>query len=404
MSFTKSLLLMLVGLATIRSARAQTYTVLYAFTGKADGNGPFGGLVRDSAGNLYGTTIGGGDGLYPNGTVFKLSSRGKLTPLHGFAADRTEGVWPFAGLVRDSIGNLYGMTADGGTLGQGTIFKVSKKSKFSVLHSFSGNADGGSPFGTLILDRAGNLYGTTPYGGKPRCPVGPGGCGVAFKLDLAGNETVLRTFINGRKGAQPSGALIRDAAGNFYGTADAGGHNGHGTVFRLDPAGNQTALHTFMGKADGEFPGPGLFQDAAGNLYGTAAGGILGNGKSGAGVVFKIDTSGNYAVLYTFAGGSDGTGPNGSLIMDAAGNLYGTTLSSGSCVHYVCGTAFKLDPSGQLTVLYSFNIGSNQGYGPRAGLIMDSAGNLYGTASFGGNLKDCPKEGGGCGVVYKIRP
>jgi len=137
MSFTKALLLLLVGLAAIRSVRAQTYTVLYAFTGKADGNGPYGGLVRDSAGNLYGTTIGGGDGLYPNGTVFKLSSRGKLTPLHGFAADRTEGVWPFAGLVRDSVGNLYGMTADGGTLGQGTVFKVGKKSKFSVLHSFS---------------------------------------------------------------------------------------------------------------------------------------------------------------------------------------------------------------------------------------------------------------------------
>jgi uncharacterized repeat protein (TIGR03803 family) len=400
--FARSFALFLVVTVTVQLTSAQTYTVLYSFTGGTDGVLPFGTLIRDAAGNLYGTTVGGGENGQ-EGSVFKLNSKNKFKLLHSFASDGSDGAWPYAGLIQDATGNLYGTTQEGGAFDQGTAFKVTKNGKFSLLHSFSSGTGGFGPDGPLTLDPSGNLYGTTPFGGIPGCASG-GGCGVAFELSPSGEETVLRAFIDGKKGSYPQGGLIRDKAGNLFGTADGGGHNGHGTVFQLDPAGNQKALYTFMGKADGQFPRSGLIQDASGNFYGTADGGILAGGGSGAGLVFKLDANDNYTPLYTFTGRSDGFAPNGYLVMDAAGNLYGTTFYGGEPACYGgCGVVFKVDPTGHETVLHAFQ-GGTDGAFPVGGLTIDAAGNLYGTAAHGGNPNDCTQDGGGCGVVFKISP
>jgi uncharacterized repeat protein (TIGR03803 family) len=182
-----------------------------------------------------------------------------------------------------------------------------------------------------------------------------------------------------------------------------GGTSGAGVVFKLDSAGNETVLYTFKGMPDGSEPQAGLIQDAAGNFYGTTIFGGKGNCQyRSCGVVFKLDTNGNETVLYRFTGGADGGNPTAGLVIDSAGNLYGTTLLGGppGCQDFVCGVVFKLDPSGKETVLHTFSGGT--GFGPYAGLLMDPAGNLYGTTYFGGNLNDC--NGQGCGVVFKITP
>jgi uncharacterized repeat protein (TIGR03803 family) len=397
--FTQALLLFATGLAAVPSVGAQTYTVLYSFTGGTDGALPFGGLILDPSGNLYGTTVGAGEGGQ-QGSVFKVSRSGKFTLLHAFGENDPGGARPYTGLVRDSAGNLYGTTT-GWDQSPATVFKLTKNNKLSVLHSFTRGADGGMPSGPVVLDPAGNLYGATSNGGSPNCDAGRG-CGVVFKLDPSGNETVLHTFLHGKKGTYPNGALIRDAAGNLYGTTASGGHGGNGTVFKLDPAGSETVLYMFQGKPDGSEPEPGLIQDAVGNFYGTTVFGGQGHCQlTSCGVVFKLDPSGHEIVLHSFTGGADGGNPNAGLIMDTAGNLYGTTGTGGrpGCEDFACGVVFKLDPSGKETVLHTFDTNS---FGPDWGLVMDSAGNLYGTASFGGNFNDC--QGQGCGVVYKLTP
>ena len=202
--------------------------------------------------------------------------------------------------------------------------------------------------------------------------------------------TVLHSFTNSPDGALPFAGLLRDAAGNLYGTTGSGGIFGFGTVFKLDSSGNETVLHSFAGGGDGQQPSGDLIRDAAGNLYGTTllGGGVFSNNCFGScGTVFKLDPSGNETVLHTFAGGGDGRQPNGNLIMDAAGNLYGTTGSGGSATCPVtlgCGTVFKLDTSGILTLLHSFTGSPGDGESPVGGLIMDKAGNLYGTTLNGG--------------------
>lgn len=250
---------------------------------------------------------------------------------------------------------------------------------FTVLHSFTGStADGANPTAGLVRDPAGNLYGTTAFGGLTNCSVfGDVGCGTVFKLDPSGNETVLHMF-TGADGAFPAGGLLMDAAGNLYGTTVNGGSAGFcrnfgcGTVFKLDPSGNFTVLHAFVESSDGGNPTAGLIIDAAGNLYGTAGFG----GDFGPGAVFKLDASGNETTLHSFSG-PDGREPSAPLIMDAGGNLYSTTFRGGAAD---LGNVFKLDPSGNLTVLHDFT-GLADGGNPAAGLIMDAAGNLYGTTN-----------------------
>ncbi len=374
-------------------AQAQTFTVLHSFTNSPDGAFPFAGLLRDAAGNLYGTTLRGGS--LGSGTVFKLDPAGNETVLYSFTdtGSPADGLDPYAAPVMDTAGNLYGTTRDGGFFGIGIVFRLDPSGHETVLHTFA-PAEGGDPYAGVVMDAAGNLYGTTS------AALALGVLGTVFKIDTAGNFTVLH-FFTGSDGCSPSGGVII-AEGNFYGTASGCGSFGFGTVFKLDPLGNVTVLYSFKGGStggsDGAAPTGGLIMDAAGNLYGTTIAG----GSSNAGTVFKLDPSGNETVLYSFKGGSDGASPYlGSLITDAAGNLYGTTNvgGSGPCtganqVLVGCGIVFKLDPVGNETVLHSFT-GGNDGAFPYAGLVMDAAGNLYGTASSFLAL-------GGFGTVFKL--
>jgi uncharacterized repeat protein (TIGR03803 family) len=258
-------------------------TLLHSFSGP-DGDSPgYGNLVRDLAGNLYGATQAGGT---PNsicssgcGTVFKLDMAGELTTLYDFMG-QPAGVGPNAGLLFEK-NVLYGTTAAGGASNVGTVFEVNAKTgKMSVLYSFGG-ADGGSPVAGLIGDGAGNLYGTTRFGGLSDD-------GVVFMLTLATRQyTVLHSF-SGLDGAQPFAALIRDSAGNLYGTTWEGGASpfpgGYGTVFKLDTSNNLTTLYSFTNEADGSYPSGGLAMDSMGRLYGSAGGG----GSGGWGTIFEI--------------------------------------------------------------------------------------------------------------------
>ena len=338
----------------------------------------------------------------------------QLTTLYSFTGSGAgDGANPEAGLIADPAGNLYGTTRFGGVittescrpLGCGTVFQLTPSGTLNVLYSFSGS-DGAQPFAGLIADTAGNLYGTTWGGGAP-CIVTIG-CGTVFQLDPSGSLTVLHSFTNGSDGGHPVAGLIADAAGNLYGTTQNGGDGGYGTVFRLDPSGTLIVLHSFTGGSDGGTPVAGLIADEAGNLYGTtSAGGDRTNCAAqfidGCGTVFQLDPSGTLNVLYNFTGGSDGGNPDAALIADAAGNLYGTTQNGGapeSCNRPAgCGTVFQLTPSRTLNGLHIFT-GSDGAY-PPAGLLADAAGNLYGTTYGGGTGTGCI-GGGACGTVFEL--
>jgi uncharacterized repeat protein (TIGR03803 family) len=375
-----AVVLLSAGIAT-RSAQAQTYSVLYSFTGE-HGVQPAGGLFRDAAGNLYGTTIYGG--ASGSGTVFKLDTTGKQTVLHNFTGN-SDGGLPLAGLIRDKFDNFYG-TACCGFTNAGVVFKMDGPGNETVLHTFNDFKHGAGPTAVLVRDSAGNLYGTTQGGGNLR-PCLLAGCGLVFKLDARGKETVLYRFKGKADGKSPFGNLIRDTAGNLYGTTMKGGAADAGVVFKVDAAGKETVLYSFKGTSDGKTPMAGLIRDAAGNLYGTTEYG----GASGAGVVFKLDTTGKQTVLYPFTGGADGANPIASLIRDAAGNLYGTTVNGGASG---VGVVFSLDTTGKQTVLHSFN--KTDGEFPSAPLLRDANGNLYGTAEGGGAFDG--------GVVFKLTP
>jgi uncharacterized repeat protein (TIGR03803 family) len=384
-------LTVVLGLVFTQSSYAQTFSVLYSFTGGADGANPWATLIQDGRGNLYGTTaFGGASG---NGVVFKLDAASKETVLYTFTGG-TDGGVPFAGLVWDQAGNLYGTTQLGGdvTCSCGTVFRLDPTTGMeTVLYRFTGYpADGAYPSAAVVRDKAGNLYGTTNGGGAY-------GDGIVFKLNANG-EKVLHTFTGGADGASSVGDLILDGVGNLYATTFFGGGGGFGTAFKLNKSGKFTLLHTFTGTPDGQQPHGGVIRDAAGNLYGTTSFG----GANGWGTVFKLDKTGKEAVLYSFTGGADGGRTRGgSLVRDSAGSLYGATFSGGggSCQATFygagCGVIFKLDKTGAETGLHSFT--GPDGAQPRAGLLRDTkTANLYGTTSKGGAY--------GFGEVFKIAP
>ena len=403
-------------LTATQPARAQTLTTLYSFTGGAAGEYPNAGLAIDTQGNLYGTTFYGGwiskRRPVAYGTVFELAPTGAETVLHSFTR-YPDGRYPYAGLIMDAQGNLYGTTSQGGTgtcygprRGCGTLFKVAPAGDETVLYSFGGSPDGQYPYyGGLTMDAQGNLYGATVLGGKGTC-FGPGrkrvhNCGTVFELTAAGSEKVLHTFAGSPDGWSPWGGVIMDANGNLYGTTSDGGAYGgaygYGTVFKLTSTGTETVLHSFCSQSgcpDGANPSGGLLMDLEGNLYGTT----LSGGAYGAGTVFELTPDGTETVLYDFTGGADGIGAGG-LIMGLQGNLYGTTVGGGA---YGKGTVFEVTPAGIETVLYSFcsKSGCPDGAAPSGGLIMDSEGNLYGTTADGG-IRNCS---GGCGTVFKLTP
>jgi uncharacterized repeat protein (TIGR03803 family) len=397
-----------------------TYSVLYNFcsqTDCADGDEPYASLIEDASGNFYGTTYMGGANTgcsaYRCGTIFKLDSSGNYSVLYSFCAKANcaDGELPYAGLFEDSSGNLYGTTQYGGANLGGTVFKLDSTGHYSVLYNFCSQtncADGNQPLSTLIQDASGNLYGTTNRGGatNPNCPYPASGCGTVFKLDPAGNETVLYSFCsqaNCTDGYFPNAGLIEDASGNLYGTAFWGGENSAGTVFKLDSAGNYTVLYNFCSQnncADGYYTYAGLIQDTSGNLYGTTySGGNTNNGVGvGGGTVFKLDLAGNLTVLHTFCtqpNCTDGGNSEAGVIMDSSGNLYGTTTIGGP-PGASGGTIFEIDSAGNYANLYTFCSQKNctDGAAPYDSLIQDASGNLYGTTYFGGS--------GGSGVGESV--
>ncbi|MGA2695753.1 MAG: choice-of-anchor tandem repeat GloVer-containing protein [Terriglobales bacterium] len=254
----------------------------------------------------------------------------------------------------------------------------------TILHTFSGlSGDGAYPYAGLVRDAAGNLYGTTEGGGASLACLN--GCGTIFRIDSSGNEKILYNFGQTRaSGANPYyGALYPDAAGNLYGTTQDGGTAGNGTLFRISPKGAFASL-SLAGGAEGGFPYAGLISDGKGNFYGTTYLRGTGCAPFGCGTVFKIDKTGKETVLYNFMGGGDGQNPSAGLTIDSDGNLYGTTQYGGGNEFCVpgCGTIFKIDPSGHETILFAFPQLYETGWpSPGGSLIRDSAGNLYGTTT-----------------------
>jgi uncharacterized repeat protein (TIGR03803 family) len=291
-----------------------------------------------------------------------------------------------------------------------SAYSQSNPGTYEVLHAFTGSPDGGQPTAGLVRDAQGNFYGTTSGGGASSATCNNNYCGVVFKIDSAGNETVLYGFKGQPDGANPLAGLIQDAAGNLYGTTSGGGASNNGTIFKLDSSGNETVLYSFGGQPDGSSPQTVLVQDAAGNLYGTTK---LG-GVSNTGTIFKLDTSGAETVLYSFTANADGKFPQ-DLLRDSTGNLYGAANRGGvrNCNTELgaiaCGTIFKLNTMGTLTVLYSFQGSnpSNDGGRPVGRLVADAVGNLYGTTEYGGSggcTIDFPNTQNriGCGTVFKL--
>lgn len=375
--------------ATARPASHYKYKALYNFCDWDHCPDNLNGdLIFDAAGNLYGTTFEGGNPACSEGlgcgTVFQLSPRSdgrwKHSTLFEFSGG-DEGANPLAGLVLDAAGNLYGTTSSDGSSGDGTVFELSPSAdgtwKLATILTFNGK-NGAMPEAHLILDAAGNLYGTTTAGGNPSCDGN--GCGTVFQLsptaDGAWKHTTLFQF-NGANGANPYAPLIFDAGGNLYGSASSGGKFSAGTVFQLSPgksgAWTRTTLFNFNG-ADGAFPRGGLVFDGAGNLYGTTA---AGGGSKSYGTVFELSPQGKGSWKHTTLVNfhiTNGSNPPAGLIFGPAGNLYGNAGDG----RFGIGMVFRLSPEAngkwKETTLLTFN-GDNGG-GPVGALLLDAAGNL----------------------------
>jgi len=428
----KYLLLVTVIIILALSGQAQIFQVVHSFTGGLDGSHPQAGLTQDKAGNLYSTTTAGGyhgDDCVTSGcgAVIKLSRQGSgwvASPLYAFQGDG--GGWlPDAGVIAGSQGNLYGTTSAGGAgnggFGYGIVYSLQPSSHDcaggacpwteTVLYQFAAGSDGWQPtLGTLAFDRAGNMYGTTEDGGSNGC-YGGFGCGVVFQLTPSNGgwtETVLYSFAGAGDGAYPQSGLLLDQAGNIYGTASSGGIGscnayvgGCGVVFELTPTNGgwtETVLYSFTGGADGGVPDGGLAFGPAGVLYGTTEAGGTGNGT-----VFELvpahRSQGTWALntIYAFPGPGL-PGPTASVVLDAAGNLYGTTLNGPPDYPPCQGSIFKLSHSygvWDYSLLHCFTGGSDGGQ-PYSPVTVDANGNLYGTAYEGGAYGD--------GVVWQLTP
>jgi uncharacterized repeat protein (TIGR03803 family) len=324
-----------------------------------------------------------------------------------------DGSSPQAALVSRNSSLAYGTTAEGGNpaidfYGYGTVFTLDATGHETVLYLFCSLpncTDGAIPTGNPIMDAAGNLYGTTVTGGAF-------GGGVVYKIDPAGQEAVLYSFAswNG-DGFAPDGGVIEDGEGNLYGTTSANTGKGCacGAVFKLDSTGKETLLYSFEGGTDGAFPVGGLVRDDEGNLYGTTSGGGTSQPEcnNGCGTIFKIDTSGNETVLHRFAAsGMEGINPEASLIRDKENNLYGTTIYGGVAISgrngnrtRGSGTIFELQANGTFTVLHQFKGYPADGANPVSALVAGADGTMYGSTEWGGSLTKCV---GGCGAVYRI--
>jgi uncharacterized repeat protein (TIGR03803 family) len=382
-----------------QTAQAQTFNVIHNFTGGNDGADPSAGVTRLGS-NLYGTTYAGGAGF---GTVYQMKPAGTgwiFNPLHSFTG--SDGAIATAPVVFGPDGALYTTTEFGG--GNGNVVRLTPSPTGcktalcpwleNVLYTFPGGNGGSKSIG-LVFDQAGNIYGTTSAGGTYNG-------GIAYQLTNSGSgwaENVMHNFGVDLDGLTPyRSVLIFDHAGNIYGTTYFGGAIDAGTVFQVTPSGSgwtETVIHSFMDGSDGRFPYSGLIMDQSGNFFGTTTDA----GTGGGGVVFELTPSGggwNYSVIYSLTGTlGDSCGPAWALVMDGQGNLYDTTECGGA--HGV-GNVFKLTNNGgswTYTSLYDFTGGNDGGY-PVSGVTFDASGNLYGTTYYGGTSN--------AGVVWKITP
>ncbi len=416
LSLIEALLVLIISASSL----AQTFAVLHTFTGD-DGSSPFAGVTVDGSGNLYGTTKYGGMTSCDLGCgiVFQLTPQGSgwnFAPLYKFAGP-SDGKAPIARVVFGPDGRLYGTTLLGGNsmVNGGTVFSLTPSSAVcqspcsrskTTLWSFgqSQDNDGLNPgYGDLVFDSAGNIYGTTEQGGSTRLLCGPG-CGTVYLLSRAQgswSETLIYQFEDG-PGYHPYAGVAFDGNGNLYGTAPYGGSANWGIAYELMPSNGSWSpaiVHDFLDQSDGGLPSAGLLPDSAGNLYGATGSGGSGRG----GTVFELSPMGlswMIQVLYSFDFPAH---PWANLTMDAAGNLYGTTISGGRFSH---GNVFKLtrtDDSWTYTSLYDFTGGSDGG-SPYGSVALDAAGNLYGTAEEGGSNSDECLTTNGCGVVWQIQP
>jgi uncharacterized repeat protein (TIGR03803 family) len=353
------------------SSQAQKIRILYSFGGGTDGGDPYASLVRDSAGNFYST--GGYAGTFFAGVVYKVDPKGKETVLYNFTGG-ADGAYPESPVVLDSAGNIYGTTTQGGAANAGVVFKVDTSGVETVLHNFTGGADGLIPAGGLTLDSAGNLYGTTGQGGAYND-------GVIYKIDTAGKETILHTFTGGvDDGKYPSYTTVVFGPGGFlYGVTQEGGSADEGILYRLNKSGKITILHNFTGgTADGCNVQGVPFVAKNGIFYGVTSS----CGTSGFGTVWKVVTrTGQETVLHSFSGGtSDGQYPLSGVVLDANGNIYGTTETGGASG---LGTLYRLTQQGEFALLRSFS-GPDGKYVYASPLL--SNGVLYGTALNGGAM------------------
>jgi uncharacterized repeat protein (TIGR03803 family) len=356
-------------LATL--AQAQTFTTLYSFSG-SDGSTPYASLIQGPSGNLYGTTNVGGDGSCNGGcgVVFNLTTNGKENVVYNFQG--SDGQQPYTPLIRDGRGNIYGTTAVGGSSGNGTVFKIDAKGKFSVLYSFAGGAvDGCQPYQGLVMDKTGNLYGTTTF-------CGANNQGTVFKLTRSGKELILHSFTGGTTdGGYPFyGHLTIDKFGNLYGVTEQGGPINAGVLYELSNKG-VSVFHGFTGgTTDGCYPEGSVVRDDAGNFYGTASQ----CGTNEVGTIWKVSKKGKETILHNFAGGtSDGCYPEAGVAMNSNGTLFGTTDFCGAQGD---GALFKLNAKGKFTLLHSFD--SSDGAKPQGEVLRTSNGVLFGTTMSGG--------------------
>ena len=374
--------------------------LIYSFAGNADGEYTDTELVMDSAGNLYGTSVQGG--TFGGGTVFQVTSAGVHTVLYNFTGG-ADGGEPYKGVTLDAHGNVYGtaVTGGGGSCegGCGVVYRLANSGGTwtqSVIHTFTGS-DGSGPGSPVTIDKHGNVYGTTPTGGTL-------GVGVVYELrpeESGWNFRVIHTFTGGTDGAGGSaGKLLIDANGRLYGVCTVGGVTGLGTVYELSRSDDHwrfTTLYAFKDQPDGALPYGGLIFGQRGDLYGTT----YYAGANDFGTVYKLSHKrGTWteSVLYSFKGGRDGASPISSLVSDAAGNLYGTT-SDGGAASCVCGVIFKLtqsaDGSWTESVAYRFPGVPRPGFAYN-GMVPDAAGNFYGATVHGGRGND--------GAIYQFTP
>ncbi len=387
--FGAALACAVIGFGTQAALAAPVLTTLVSFNG-TDGSTPVAGLTIDSAGNLFGATMLGGTGpaQFGNGTAFELSgpSHGTFTTLTSF--NGSNGTGPQNTLTLDSSGDLFGTTSSGGAGGAGTVFELSgpNHNTLTTLVNFNG-PNGSAPYSglTIVGD---DLFGTTSAGGA-------NGYGTVFELS-GPNYSTVTTLVSftGVNGSLPYSTLVADAAGNLYGTTINGGANGSGTVFELSGADHQTftTLVSFNGN-NGSGPRGGLTLDASGNLFGTTEGG----GADEEGTIFELSGTDHTTLntLFSFSqSGPGGTSPIAGLLIDAAGNLYGTTSGGVDSSPDLLGSVFKLSSDHTtLTTLYTFT-GNSDGGNPASGLTVDQEGNLYGTTTSAG--------ANGAGVVFEL--